>query len=160
RLGTRVAGDVVAAKLADTAYRVCASPDYLAREGRPERPEDLAECDCLRFALPGFRARWLFADLAGGTVDVPVKGSIQVSGALALRTLALAGMGPSLLADWLVDADIADGRLVDLFPSHRVTATSFETAVWLIYPSRAYLPQKVRAMIDFLRGAVPRRPAF
>ncbi|MCA8931691.1 MAG: substrate binding domain-containing protein, partial [Rhodospirillaceae bacterium] len=157
RLGTRVAGDVVAAKLADTAYRVCASPDYLAREGRPERPEDLAERDCLRFALPGFRARWLFQDPAGGTVDVPVKGSIQVSGALALRTLALAGMGPSLLADWLVDGDIANGRLVDLFPHHRVAATSFETAVWLIYPSRAYLPQKVRAMIDFLRGAVPRR---
>ena len=88
---------------------------------------------------------------------MPVKGSIQVSGALALRTLALAGMGPSLLADWLVDGDIANGRLVDLFPHHRVAATSFETAVWLIYPSRAYLPQKVRAMIDFLRGAVPRR---
>ena len=56
-----------------------------------------------------------------------------------------------------VNSSLANGRLVDLFPSHRVTATSFETAVWLIYPSRAYLPQKVRAMIDFLRGAVPRR---
>ncbi|MEM9123924.1 MAG: LysR family transcriptional regulator, partial [Pseudomonadota bacterium] len=56
-----------------------------------------------------------------------------------------------LIADWLVQEDLAAGRLVDLFPSLDATATDFETAAWILYPSRTYLPQKVRVMIDFLK---------
>jgi DNA-binding transcriptional LysR family regulator len=157
RLGMGVAGDVVISKLMDTRYRVCASRGYLDREGLLHGPQELADRDCLLFALPGFRSRWIFRSSGGATTDVPVRGSIVVSGALALRTLTLAGMGPALLADWLVGDDIANGRLVDLFPNHSVTASTFETAVWLLYPSRSFLPGKVRAMMDFLRAEVARR---
>jgi DNA-binding transcriptional LysR family regulator len=152
RLGAGMTGDLIVSKLMDTRYHVCASPDYLQREGALPAPEDLAQRDCLLFALPGFRSRWLFRDVAGAAIEIPVKGGITVSGALALRRLALDGAGPALLADWLVGPAIASGRLIDLFPDHRVTATSFETAVWLLYPSRSFLPLKVRAMIDFLRS--------
>jgi DNA-binding transcriptional LysR family regulator len=69
---------------------------------------------------------------------------------------ALDGLGPALLANWIVDEDIAAGTLVDLFPQFHVTATDFETAVRLLYPSRAYLPLKVRAFIDFLKADVAR----
>ena len=81
---------------------------------------------------------------------VPVTGDLVISGALALRQAARDGHGPALLADWLIAPDLSSGRLVDLFPHHRVTATSFDTAAWLLYPSRAFLPAKVRATIDFL----------
>jgi DNA-binding transcriptional LysR family regulator len=60
-------------------------------------------------------------------------------------------MGAALLPNWLVDDDIARGALVNCFPTHRVTATTFNTGAWLVYPSRSYLPNKVRVMIDFLR---------
>jgi DNA-binding transcriptional LysR family regulator len=60
-------------------------------------------------------------------------------------------MGPALLADWMVKPELASGALVDLFPDYAVTATDFETAAWLLYPSRSYLPRKVRVVIDFLR---------
>lgn len=43
------------------------------------------------------------------------------------------------------------GRLIDLLPDYEVTATDFDTAAWLIYPSRAYVPLKVRAFIDALK---------
>ena len=33
----------------------------------------------------------------------------------------------------------------------REAATMFDTAAWLVYPSRAFVPRKVRAMVDFLR---------
>lgn len=151
RLGDQVSGDLVVTKLRDTRYRVCASPDYIRREGRPAGPADLATRSCLRFGLPGFRSRWRFRKGDDAPFEVPVSGSVVVSGALALRDLAIAGLGPVLLADWLIDEDIAEGRLCDLFPDHQVTGTSFDTAVWLIYPSRSFLPLKVRAMIDFLK---------
>lgn len=156
RLGANISGDLVATKLLDTTYRVCASPAYLEREGRPTSPQDLSARDCLCFALPGFRSRWVFREAGGAPFEVPVSGSLIMSGALPLRTLALAGMGPALLGNWLVDEDIAQGHLVDLFPHLEATATTFETAVWLLYPSRSFLPLKVRAMIDFLKRETSR----
>lgn len=150
RLAPSYRGDVVGSKLFATRYRIAASPAYLAREGAPRTPRDLSARDCLLFPLPDFRERWLFR--RGGVLEeVPVQGSFILSTALALRSAALDGLGPVLLADWHLHDDFAQGRLVDLFPQHEVTATTFDTAAWLLYPSRSYLPHKVRATIDFLR---------
>lgn len=151
RLGTNPDTSLIGVKLFNTRYRVCASPAYLAR-GKPLCvPQDLSNHPCLSFALPEFRTRWLFRDSAGTVSEVPIDGDVVISSALALRECALAGMGPTLLANWLIDDDLAQGRLVDPFPEYHVTATNFETAVWLLYPSRSYLPNKVRVMIDFLK---------
>ena len=79
---------------------------------------------------------------------------LTLSGALAVRRACLDGLGPALLADWLVGDDLAADRLVDLFPEYEVTATRFDTAAWLLYPSRQFLPRKTRATIDFLREAL------
>jgi DNA-binding transcriptional LysR family regulator len=152
RLAPLIEGDLIATKLMNTFYRVVASPDYLASTPPIKQPSDLAHHRCLLFTLRPFRTRWLFRDAAGTTTETSVDGDITMSTAVGLLDLALAGLGPALLPDWLVDDDVAAGQLVNLFPAHAVTATSFDTAAWLIYPSRAYLPNKVRTMIDFLKG--------
>lgn len=114
-------------------------------------PDDLRQHNCLRFTLPAFRTRWLFRARDGASSEVPVDGDLIISNKLTLRDCALAGLGPALLPDWLVDKDLASGALIDCFPDHQVAATSFDTAAWLLYPSRTFLPNKVRVMIDFLR---------
>jgi DNA-binding transcriptional LysR family regulator len=155
RLAPSYRADVVGVKLFATRYRVVASPADLARHGVPEAPAAIGRRDCLLFTLPEFRTRWLFRR-DGVTEEVPVRGNLVISNALALRQAALAGLGPALLADWLVDGDLASGALIDLFPGHEVTATSFDTAAWLLYPSRDHLPRKVRSAIDFLRAHLAR----
>ncbi|HYQ43983.1 MAG TPA: LysR family transcriptional regulator [Polyangiaceae bacterium] len=163
RLAPSYRGDVVGSKLFATRYRIVASPAYLAREGVPKTPRELSAHSCLLFPLPDFRERWLFRR---GTVleEVRVHGNLILSTALALRSAALDGLGPVLLADWHIQDDLERGSLVDLFPHHEVTATTFNTAAWLLYPSRDYLPHKVRVTIEFLRkhlskGRGPRRPS-
>jgi len=151
RLGQSVEADVVGVKLFDTHYKVCASPGYIAAAPPLMAPEDLGHHRCLRFTLPEFRTRWLFSRCGGETREIPVDGDIIISNALALRDCALAGLGPALLADWLIDKDLAAGTLVDCFPDHQAAATRFNTAAWLLYQSRAFLPNKARVMIDFLR---------
>ena len=81
-----------------------------------------------------------------------MQGGLSVSSPLVQRSCVLNGQGPALLADWLAGPALADGRLIDLFPDHQVSATGFNSAVWLLYPSRSYLPQKVRVMVDFLKA--------
>lgn len=151
RLVRHIDADFIAVKLFDTQYRVCASPAYLSTKKVPQVPTDLQHHKCLLFALPEFRSHWLFRDARGVVQEVPVHGDVTILNALALRACALAGMGPVLLASWLIDQDIAQGQLIDLFPHHRVSVTDFDTAVWLLYPSRTHLPHKVRVMIDFLK---------
>lgn len=148
RLAPAPEGALVSARLHDTRYRVVAAPGVAG----PARPEALADRDVLRGTLPGHRDAWTFRR-DGADVTVPVRGPVAISNPLALREAARRGLGPALLADWLIEADLADGRLVDLFPDHAVTATRFGTAAWLLYPSRTYLPAKVRVAIDLLRRA-------
>ncbi|MEL6887330.1 MAG: LysR family transcriptional regulator [Pseudomonadota bacterium] len=149
RLAPAPKGDLISTRLRSTCYRVVASPDYVASKGAPDRPDALATREVLRLTLPEYRTEWQFR--GPDAVAVPVDGPILISNALALRAAARAGLGPALLADWLVDGDVSAGRLVDLFPEYQVTATTFDTAAWLLYPSREYLPTKVRAVIDALR---------
>jgi DNA-binding transcriptional LysR family regulator len=146
---------LIGTKFIDTHYRVCASPAYLESEGSLHEPIELSSRRCVLFALPQYRTRWLFRHRTEEIVEVPVDGDILSTNAVSLRDCVRAGMGPALLADWLVGEDLRAGRLVDLFPDHEVTATEFETAAWLLYPSRSFLPLKVRAVIDFLRAQLP-----
>lgn len=151
RLTAAPQGDFISTRLVPTRYRVVASADYVAANGPIAHPRDLESLDCLRFALPDFRTRWRFIGGDDAPLDVRVSGRLLISNALALRRAALDGLGPALLADWLVGRYLADGRLVDLFPDYECAATEFDTGAWALYPSRSYLPQKVRVTIDFLR---------
>lgn len=154
RLGTAPSGDGVGTRLLTSRYVVCAAPEYLASCPPLRAPADLVDHDCLRFALPEFRTRWRFRKTGEPTIEVPVSGRTIIASALSLRQAALDGLGPVLLADWLVGRDLAEGRLVRLFPAYEATATTFDTGAWALYPSRAFLPRKVRVMIDFLRDAL------
>lgn len=161
RLGPSVNGSLVGLQLRPVRYRVVASPDYLKSHGTPRVPADLADCQCLRFPMPGFRSSWHFRQDPGspGAEAVPqetvsVGGWFVASSSSALRQAVLQGIGPALLADWLVDADIASGRLVDLFPGLEASAGQFDSAVWLLYPERKHMPRRVRATVDFLKDAL------
>ena len=151
RLGALADSTLIAQRLMVTYYSVCASPDYVERYGAPRHPSDIAAHNCLCFALPGFRTCWRFRDGLGAIAEVPVSGQTVVSNAMGLRDCAIAHMGIALLPHWLTDGEFQTGRLVKLLPDYAVTATDFETAAWLVYPSRNYVPLKVRAFIAHLK---------
>jgi DNA-binding transcriptional LysR family regulator len=154
RLAPEVEGDVIVSRLMPTRYRVVASAAYLRHAGPVDTPVDLGSHRLLLFGQAPFRTRWLFRRDGGAVTEVPVAGDIVLSPPLALRDAARAGWGAAMLPDWLVDSDIAAGRLDRVLPGWQVTATTFDTGAFMVYPSRSYLPGKVRAMIDFLREAV------
>lgn len=151
RLAPAPKGDLISTRLVRTRYRVVASPAYLrGREIGPD-PRVLSSLACLRFSLPNFDDQWQFQKGGADAFSVVVRGGLMASNALALRQAALSGMGVALLPDWLVDQDVKAGRLSQLFTDYQSTATDFETSAWGLYPSRAYLPRKVKAMLEFLR---------
>jgi len=151
RLGLLADSTLIAQRLIQTHYYVCASPKYLQQKGHPKIPSDIENHNCLLFPLPGFRSKWRFRNIDREESEVFVQGKTIISNAIALQQCAIAGMGLALLPHWLIGDDLRDGRLVNVFPSYDVTGRDFSSAAWLVYPSRAYVPLKVRVFIDFLK---------
>ncbi|MBE9166857.1 LysR family transcriptional regulator [Pleurocapsales cyanobacterium LEGE 06147] len=154
RLGLLADSTLIAQQLRRTHYSVCASPDYLKRAGQPEKPIDVEQHNCLLFPLAGFCSRWIFKDRNGELSEISVSGHTVISNAIALQQCAIAGMGLALLPNWLIDEDLRDAKLVEVFPDYEVTATDFSTAAWLVYPSSTYVPLKVRVFIEFLKKSI------
>ncbi len=154
RFGNRPEGNLIASRLIPRHFHVCASPSYIKKHGQPLQPKELEYLDCLLFSMPGYRHAWKFRKPSKESFTVPVSGHLLVSHGLTMTACAVAGLGPSLLPDWLCKEEIDNKTLVDLFPDYECTATEFNTAAWLIYPSRTYLPLKLRVFIEFLRSEV------
>jgi DNA-binding transcriptional LysR family regulator len=158
RLGATTDQTLSGYKLFETRYRVCVSPTYAKQSQVLRHPADLSNHRCLLFPFGDFRSRWTFKSLDKGVTEVvSVDGDLITSSALTLKSCAIDGMGPTLLPSWLVDQDIAAGRLLSVFDRYRVTATSYDTAAWILYPSRSFIPAKVKAVTAFMRANLKNR---
>jgi DNA-binding transcriptional LysR family regulator len=141
----------IAASLRDTSYiarllvRVpqvlVASPDYLCRRGTPAVLADLAEHDCLVHVLKSPSASWSFAD----ALPVSVTGPVSANFGEPLRMAALLGQGIAMHPTYMVEGDIAAGRLVVVLPD----AVPVGLSIHAVYPQRN-VPARVRAFIEFL----------
>lgn len=151
RLGVLADSSLVSRRVAPIRYVACASPAYLAR-GRPAEPGELVDHGCLVLALPGWERVWSFRRPGGPVEAVPVRGRVESTNVLALRDLAIGGLGVALVPDWTIGDALADGRLVDLFPDREATGTRFDAAVWAVSPSRRHVPAKTRAFVAFVCG--------
>jgi len=123
---------------------VCAAPSYLARAGKPERPEDLKNHNCLVQVRGKQRDdRWRFVE-NGNEFSVTVKGDRTVNDGDSLRVWAVLGHG--LVMKPIIDgtADLIAGRLVtvldDFLPS--------ETGLQIIFPDMQIEPARLRAFIE------------
>jgi len=133
--------------LATVSFVLCAAPEYLARGGQPVRPEDLAGHNCICQGHPKVLRDWRFTGPTG-EVTQRVDGNVWVNGSEAVRHLLLAGLGCSILPDFVVADDLRTGRLISLMPSYRPLG-NFNNLHALYLPSRQGNP-KVRALIDWL----------
>jgi len=142
---------LVARRLAPNHRLLVASPAYLAAHGEPKTIQDLVRHNCLT-ASPQDSWRLEGPD---GQVSVRVHGNIQTNSSEVVREACLAGLGIALRSTWDVGPDLQAGRLKVVVPSHRGNP---RVGVYAVYPSRRFLPQKVRVFIDFLAGLYGAEP--
>jgi len=142
---------MVEQEIARLDWVVCASPDYLARAGRPATPADLSEHACLvHVDVAPNDSVWRFEGPKGpkGPVSVKVRGAFFSNHALALRKAAVAGLGITLVPRYCVADDLAAGALVTVLPRYRAGARP----LLAVYPRAPVIPRKVQAFVEFLKG--------
>jgi len=149
RLGSLEDSTYIARKLSPMSFYITASPDYLAQFGIPNLPEEIKQHNCLLFPRSGHNFNWSFRS-GGKTQEITVNGKHLLTQSSAIKQCTIDGMGLSLLPDWLVKAEVENGQLVRILCDFEVTATDYNGAIWMVYPSREYLPVKVSTFCNFL----------
>ena len=147
RIGALDDSSLVARKLAVNHRVLCASPDYLRRHGAPQRPQELADHECV--LLVGSHGRqdvWRFGDGAGGEIAVRVRGRVETNYGELVRDSAVAGMGIAVHSSWHVCNDLREGRLVQVLPDYPLA----DSGIYAVMPQRRLMPPRVRAFGDFL----------
>jgi DNA-binding transcriptional LysR family regulator len=151
RLGTLRDSSYVARRLGSMEFYLCAAQKYLDRHGTPSDPQGVASHNCLLFPRPGYStSKWVFRSRNDDLREVSINGHCLITNSSAVKQCALAGLGLALLPDWLVGDEVTSGKLIRLFENYDVSPTDFEGAVWLVSPSREYVPLKTRVFTDFM----------
>ena len=149
RSGDVIAADMVSVRLTPPfRVLVAASPDYVARHGKPTTIADLERHVLIGYRLISAKSlwRWEFQD-KGRAVEFETKGPVIVNDTLHGIALAIAGVGIVCAWEPAACGPLADGRLVELLPQYAAR----KPGLFLYFPKRASLAPKLRAFITVAR---------
>jgi DNA-binding transcriptional LysR family regulator len=147
RAGQPRDSSLVARRLANMPQVVCASPDYLARFGTPRHPDQLAAHQVVKFfSSTGTIDDTLDLRIGGQVRAIALGGWMAVNDAENYVICALRGCGLIQLPRFHVEAELRDGRLVEVLgewpsPDYPLSA---------MYPQHRQLSPRVRVFIDWL----------
>jgi DNA-binding transcriptional LysR family regulator len=149
RIGPLPDSSMIAAQAGTVRLIVCASPGYLAAWGYPVRPSDLAGHQCIFYHRAGAPAEWAFRMPSGRIQYFLTRSRLMINSAEGSVYSAMRDGGLIQLLSYQAAAHIADGKL-------EIVLSDYEVAphpVSIVYPQGRFVPQKIRAFIDF---AMPR----
>ncbi|WP_095149043.1 LysR family transcriptional regulator [Pseudomonas sp. Irchel s3a18] len=125
----------------------CASPVYLEQFGEPRTPADLAEHRCLLNSHYSGREEWLYHQ-QHELLRVRVGGPFASNHYNLLKKAALAHAGIARLPSYLLQAELADGRLCWLLRDYQTRSMP----MYLVHPYQGGLPRRTQVLADYLIG--------
>src|SRR6266705_3827043 len=149
RLGQFIAADMVAVRLTKPfRFIIVGSPAYLARSGRPERPDDLRQHACLRLRRSnGALALWSLND-NDRAIEIAVSGPLIANDFPTMLGAAIEGVGLAQVPEPIAAGPVKGGKLVHVLEPFAPMAPG----VFLYYPSRHQMMPKLRAFIDHVKS--------
>lgn len=152
RFGLLADSTLTARRLGETRRLIVASPDYLARFGEPQVPEDLHRHNCLNFNFRRAEPVWPFLR-DGREFALTVKGNIEANNGETLGQLAAIGVGIARVGAFSVAQEIAEGRLMPILEAFNPGDVEIIHAVFV---GGATTPARIRAFVDFLAARLSR----
>jgi DNA-binding transcriptional LysR family regulator len=129
--------------LATTHAIVVASPTLAATISTDADISELTRSPTLSIAGDGV---WTLVAPDGEVRQIRHTPRLACGELISVRLAAIEGLGFALLPERLCRAELASGRLVQVFPSWK----SPEGSLYLVFTSRRGLPPAVRILIDYL----------
>jgi DNA-binding transcriptional LysR family regulator len=138
---------LIARPLMSIRFVLVASLSYLAARGAPAAPDELACHSTIAYAYSPTGEQWAFEG-PHGPVNARIVPAIRSNSTMLAYQMVAAGAGIAPLPPWLVQEDLALGRLKALLPDYAMPAAT----LYAVYASRRYLSPKVRTFVDFVAG--------
>ncbi len=151
-------GQFIARRLARSEVVVCASPEYLARRGHPQHPNELVDHEAIIPPTATLQRGLTFysgpigpaggAGPGGQVCEVPRlhHPALSTTHIDTMYAAALAGLGIAGLPSYVIEDALLEHALERVLPAWRL----FDVTLWAGMPSRRYLPARTRAFLDFL----------
>jgi DNA-binding transcriptional LysR family regulator len=139
---------LIVRRLATYRTVVCASPEYLAKHGRPEHPSELVHHSCVIYYDASFGRGgkdWQFTG-PDGDFSVHVAGNFETNSPIALRAAALGGQGFLLAPVPMMIEELRSGALVPVLSDFLPKQFSVDA----LFPHREHMPAKVRTFIELV----------
>lgn len=147
RLGELPTSSMIGRKIASVKMVICASPEYLAKQGNPTSIEDLNKHMTINY-FSGQKhtpLAWYFSQ-QGNVEEMMLTGALMANDAEAVVACALNHMGLIQVPGILVSEELSQGKLIQVLPK----AGDVEFPLSIMYPNRQYLAPQVRTFIDWM----------
>ncbi|WP_318447080.1 LysR family transcriptional regulator [Photobacterium leiognathi] len=128
--------------------RICtvASPEYIAKHGRPIHPTELSSHHCFCYSNLKKSNIWDYMDKAGNQTSVDVHQRIRSNNTEMSLALVCNGDGIIRLPEFYIEQQIKTGELILLFEDYVFPMVD----VYALYPTRKHLASKVRCFLDLI----------
>lgn len=157
--------NLIARKLQDVRYRLVGHPNRIKNGPAVKHPEDILKHPLVSFGYHPFDKAWQFRHNSNGKKDpkynrteqdqtIQIQPILTTTTASALKACALNQMGLALLPDWIIQEELESNELVNLLPEWEIAGTDFKSAIWMVYPTRQFVPEKTRVFMEYLIGKV------
>ena len=150
RVAKTLSPSLIIKPLAKIQFVLLASPDYLAKHGTPQTPEEAMHHPAILPSYTDQRNMEITHRETGEKSILTLNPVIQCDNTLMIRELIRTGAGIAYQPLWSVRQDLAEGRLARLLPDYRVLTVQLNA----VYVDRAFLSAKVRSFIDFLNEKI------
>ena len=162
RYGSLPDSNLIARKLVSNHRVLCTSPDYIKRKGRPLKPQDLNQHDCISLVSGSEPlTNWYFKPQQSehkAIESVMIKASRSSNDGAVARQWALEGAGIALKSYVEVRNDLKEKKLVTVLDDYLVDFRKEKLAknesvadLYIVYPSRQYLPKRVKSFVEQLQ---------
>lgn len=154
RVSNLADSSLIARKLAPTRLLICGSPDYFARNGLPQKAEDLLYGH-VKLQYANVSASWQLKGHEGQNMTINLPAVLTANNGQFLHDAAIEGKGLILSPDFICADAIRAGQLLPVLED---CLLQNEIGVYAIYPQTRYLSRRIRMLIDFLRDYFAERP--
>jgi DNA-binding transcriptional LysR family regulator len=149
RVGHLTDSNLLARRVGWTTAKYVAAPDYIARHGSPETPEEFVTHEVVMQGTETWQAM-------DGDKAIPMKpqGRFKADNAVALVAAALAGIGLAGIPEDLIREHLASGALVPVMPRYPPP----DLGIYVIRPPGQHPARKIRVLTEMLIECFGHRP--
>ncbi|MDF2417972.1 LysR family transcriptional regulator [Acinetobacter beijerinckii] len=156
RITEQPPGGLMGRKLIDIDHLICATPEYLQKNGIPQHPHDLKQHQCIYLGEQANDSKWKFQQ-EQKSITVPVRGRYAANHTGVRLSAALKHLGIASLPYFVARHALEQGSLVQVLPDWHFK-TNYSGGAWLLYPPTRHVPPKLSVFIQYLAEKLAAEP--